>query len=41
MRQRLTQLGGRMEIESSGNGTTITVVVPAIQPLAHSQTSAV
>jgi PAS domain S-box-containing protein len=34
MRQRLAQLGGRLEIESSNNGTTITVVVPAIQEQA-------
>jgi PAS domain S-box-containing protein len=31
MRERLSQLGGRLEIESSDNGTTITVVVPVIQ----------
>jgi len=31
MRQRLIQLGGRFEIESTANGTTITAVVPAIQ----------
>jgi PAS domain S-box-containing protein len=34
MRQRLTQLGGRIEIESTDHGTTITVVVPAAQALA-------
>src|SRR5262249_40172271 len=31
MRQRVSQLGGQLEIESSDDGTTITVVVPAIQ----------
>jgi PAS domain S-box-containing protein len=30
MRQRLIQLGGRLEIESSNNGTTVTAVVPAL-----------
>jgi signal transduction histidine kinase len=35
MRQRLIQLGGRLEIESSTSGTTITVVVPAnSEPIA-------
>jgi len=33
MRQRLTQLGGRIEIESTDQGTTITVVVPAANEL--------
>jgi signal transduction histidine kinase len=37
MRQRLIQLGGRLEIESSENGTTITAVVPAIQGQACGQ----
>ncbi len=41
MRQRLAQLGGRLEIESSGNGTTITVVVPSIQQQPLSQSAAV
>ena len=41
MRQRLIQLGGRLEIESSNNGTTITVVVPAIQEQALAQHSGV
>jgi PAS domain S-box-containing protein len=36
MRQRLIQLGGRLEIESSNNGTTITAVVPANQGRAVS-----
>jgi len=40
MRQRLIQLGGRLEIESSNSGTTITAVVPAIQEEALSQYSA-
>jgi signal transduction histidine kinase len=40
MRERLTQLGGRLEIESSNNGTTITAVVPAIQKQALSRCSA-
>ncbi len=31
MRERMKQLGGRLEIESSKNGTTITVVVPELQ----------
>jgi signal transduction histidine kinase len=31
MRQRLSQLGGRLEIRSSDNGTTITVAVPVTQ----------
>jgi signal transduction histidine kinase len=31
MRQRLTQLGGRLEIESTDHGTTITVLVPVNQ----------
>jgi signal transduction histidine kinase len=39
MRQRLIQLGGRLEIQSSGNGTTITVVVPASHGAALSQRS--
>jgi len=39
MRQRLIQLGGWLEIESSNNGTTITAVVPAIQEQALSQCS--
>ena len=37
MRQRLTQLGGRLEIESSNSGTIITAVVPAIQKQLLSQ----
>jgi signal transduction histidine kinase len=37
MRERLIQLGGRLEIESSENGTTITAVVPAIQEQARGQ----
>jgi len=36
MRQRLTQLGGRLEIESTDRGTTITVFVPVIQEHALS-----
>jgi PAS domain S-box-containing protein len=39
MRERLIQLGGRLEIESTDNGTTITVVVPTIQGETHSQHS--
>ncbi len=41
MRQRLTQLGGRLEIQSSEKGTTITAVVPAIQQATLSQRSSV
>jgi signal transduction histidine kinase len=32
MRQRLVQLGGRLEIVSSSKGTIVTAVVP-VQPL--------
>jgi signal transduction histidine kinase len=39
MRQRLIQLGGRLEIDSSENGTTITAVVPAVQERARGQHS--
>jgi signal transduction histidine kinase len=39
MRQRLTQLGGRIEINSGEGGTTITVVVPATEEMAVSQLS--
>jgi signal transduction histidine kinase len=31
MRQRLRYLGGRLEIESSSGGTTITAIVPLAQ----------
>ncbi len=31
MRERLTQLGGRLQIDSGERGTTVTVVVPALQ----------
>ena len=41
MRQRLTHLGGRLEIESSNHGTTITVVVPALQEQALGRQSGV
>jgi PAS domain S-box-containing protein len=37
MRQRLAQLGGRLEIKSSVTGTTITAVVPASQGTALGQ----
>jgi PAS domain S-box-containing protein len=39
MRQRLTQLGGRLEIASGTNGTTVTATVPATQAAALSQHS--
>jgi signal transduction histidine kinase len=41
MRQRLTHLGGWLEIESSSSGTTITVVAPIIQEQVLSQHSGV
>jgi signal transduction histidine kinase len=31
MRQRLLQLGGRLDIESSNNGTTVTAVLPFVE----------
>jgi len=37
MRQRLIQLGGRLEVESSNNGTTVTAVVPAHKGTTLSQ----
>jgi len=40
MRQRLTHLGGRLEIDSSENGTTITAVVPTSQRAASQRSSA-
>jgi PAS domain S-box-containing protein len=39
MRERLIQLGGRLEIQSGGNGTTITAVAPATQRAALRQRS--
>jgi PAS domain S-box-containing protein len=39
MRQRLVQLGGRLQIESTSNGTTITAVVPAGKAAALRQHS--
>jgi len=39
MRQRLVQLGGRLEIESSNKGTTITALVPTSRGAALSQHS--
>jgi signal transduction histidine kinase len=32
MRERIRQLGGRMQIQSSGNGTSIVVVLPLDEP---------
>jgi signal transduction histidine kinase len=40
MRQRMIQLGGRLEIESNSQGTTITAVVPALQTATLSQRAA-
>ena len=40
MRQRLIQLGGRLEIESSNKGTTILAVVPTTRHVPSSQRSA-
>jgi signal transduction histidine kinase len=39
MRQRLSQLGGRLEIESNSGGTTITVRIPTGHGSAFSQHS--
>jgi signal transduction histidine kinase len=39
MRQRLIQSGGRLEVETSNNGTTITAVVPAIEQQRSNQNS--
>ena len=39
MRQRLVQLGGRLEIESSDTGTTVTAVVPASRDRVLTQDS--
>jgi signal transduction histidine kinase len=30
MRERIRQLGGRMQIQSSGNGTSVIVVLPIL-----------
>jgi signal transduction histidine kinase len=35
MRERLSQLGGTLEIESSKNGTTVKVAVPVGAAAAH------
>ena len=39
MRQRLRQIGGRLEIRSSARGTTITAVVPLARNTGHSGVS--
>ena len=35
MRQRLLQLGGRLEISSNGHGTTVTAIVPLTSAKSH------
>jgi signal transduction histidine kinase len=39
MRQRLRQIGGRLEIRSTAHGTTITAVVPLARNTGHSGVS--
>jgi signal transduction histidine kinase len=39
MRQRLIQLGGRLEIESGPTGTTVTALVPNLQEQVRTQQS--